>query len=300
MFTRILKYSLKNILRNKFLSISSVLVLTLLMFFINILLVLHNVSFKLIDTINSKLSISLYLKDWFDKNSLEVIDFMKEIQSVSKSIDAKYKTKEELIAELKEKDPKLVWILEKENPLPNTIMVWNIGLNEYWALNDVIWRKIYLIDDWSKWDKNQSFSNYKSQYDRIEKVILILNTLRVWLYVIIFIFLLSISIIVYSVIWNFIYYYRDEIYITKLVWWNNIFIYGPFCLQWMIYSLISFIFSAVFFLLLLNNVKYLFNSNNSFNFLFNNFYIIFSWELIIFLLIGALSWYFSSKKYIVT
>jgi hypothetical protein len=33
---------------------------------------------------------------------------MKEIQSVSKSIDAKYKTKEELIAELKEKDPKLV------------------------------------------------------------------------------------------------------------------------------------------------------------------------------------------------
>jgi cell division protein FtsX len=63
MLARIAKYSIKNILRNKFLSFSSVLVLTLLMFFINILVVLHDVSFKLIDSINSKLTISLYLED---------------------------------------------------------------------------------------------------------------------------------------------------------------------------------------------------------------------------------------------
>lgn len=298
MFTRILKYSLKNILRNKFLSISSVLVLTLLMFFINILLVLHNVSFKLIDSINSKLSISLYLKDWYDKNSLEVIDFMKEIWWVSNTINATYKTKEELLEELKEKDPKLVWILEKENPLPNTIIVWNIWLDEYWLLNNTIEKRLYLLDDWNKWDKNQNFANYKAQYDRIEKVISILDALRIWLYVIIWIFLLSISVIVYSVIGNFIYYYRDEIYITKLVWWNNVFIYGPFSLQWIIYSLISFIFSTIFFLLLLNNINFIFSFNNSFDFLFNNFYIIFLIELVIFTIIWALSWYFSSKKYI--
>ena len=63
MLTRIAKYSLKNILRNKFLSFSSILVLTLLMFFINILVILHDVSFKLIDSINSKMTISLYLQE---------------------------------------------------------------------------------------------------------------------------------------------------------------------------------------------------------------------------------------------
>ena len=63
MLKRIAKYSVKNILRNKFLSISSVLVLTLLMFFINILIILHDVSFKLIDIVNSKMTISLYLED---------------------------------------------------------------------------------------------------------------------------------------------------------------------------------------------------------------------------------------------
>ncbi len=298
MFTRILKYSLKNILRNKFLSISSVLVLTLLMFFINILLVVHNISFKLIDSINSKLSISLYLKDWYDKNSLEVIDLMKDIQSTSSSIKAIYKTKDELLEELKEKDPKLVWILEKENPLPNTILVSNIALNEYSTLNWNIWKKLYLLDNWNKWDKNQNFADYKAQYERIERVIMILDALRLWLYVIIAIFLLSISVIVYSVIWNFIYYYRDEIYITKLVWWNNIFIYWPFSLQWIIYSFISFIFATIFFLLLVSNINFIFSLEHSFDFLFNNFYLIFFVELIIFIIIGALSGYFSSKKYI--
>ena len=70
------KYSIKNILRNKFLSFSSVLVLTLLMFFINVLVVLHSVSFKLIDSVNSKLTISLYLKEENDKNTKEVVSLI--------------------------------------------------------------------------------------------------------------------------------------------------------------------------------------------------------------------------------
>ena len=79
MIFRIAKYSVKNILRNKFLSVSSILVLTLLMFFINILVILHEVSFKLIDSVNSKMTISLYLNKDFDKNSLEVNDLMNSI-----------------------------------------------------------------------------------------------------------------------------------------------------------------------------------------------------------------------------
>jgi cell division protein FtsX len=83
MFFRLFKYAIKNILRNKFLSISSVLVLTLLMFFINILVILHNVSFKLIDSINSKLTISLYLKDGYNQNSHDIKALLSEIHKFS-------------------------------------------------------------------------------------------------------------------------------------------------------------------------------------------------------------------------
>jgi len=82
MLTRIAKYSLKNIMRNKFLSFSSILVLTLLMFFINILVILNDVSFKLIDSVNSKMTISLYLKDEYDKNSIEVINLINNIKKI--------------------------------------------------------------------------------------------------------------------------------------------------------------------------------------------------------------------------
>lgn len=298
MLKRILKYSIKNILRNKFLSISSIVVLMLLMFFINILLVLHNVSFKLIDSINSKLSISLYLRENFDKNSLEVIDLMNSLQNVSKTVHIDYKSKEALLEELKQKDPKLVWILENENPLPNTILISNIGLNEYVLLNDNIEKKIYMLDNWNKLEQKENFTDYKAQYKRIIKVIAVLNILRVWLYVIIGIFLLSISVIVYSIIGNFIYYYRDEIYITKLVWWDNFFIHWPFVFQWMIYTFLSFLGSATIFLILLNNLGFIFSLDSSFDFISNYFNIILLFELIIFILIWALSWYFSSKKYI--
>ena len=97
MLYRLLKYSVKNILRNKFLSISSVLVLTLLMFFINILLVLHDVSSTLISSVNSKLSISLYLAEDYDQNSIEVIDLIKDIKDTIPAIDLTYKTKDEVL-----------------------------------------------------------------------------------------------------------------------------------------------------------------------------------------------------------
>lgn len=298
MIWNIFKYSIKNILRNKFLSFSSVLVLILLMFFINILLVLHNVGFKLIDSINDKMSISLYLNDSYDENDLEVINLMNWIKTLSKEIDVQYKTKEVLLEELRTQDPKLVWILEWENPLPNTILISNIWLDQYTSVNDLIKKRIEILDN--SWDaqSTQSFVDYDEQYNRIINIISILNILKVWLYIIIWIFLLSIAVIVYSIIWNFIYYYRDEIYITKLVGWSNIFIYWPFVLQWIIYTFVSFLFAMTLFILLLKNISYIFSWDHSFDFIYNNLWMIMWIELIVFVLIWALSWYVSSKKYV--
>ena len=123
---------IKNILRNKFLSFSSILVLTLLIFFINILLVLHDVSFKLIDSINSKLTISLYLEEWYDRNSIEVIDMIEDIQGIDKwildeeGILVEYKTKDDILDDIRATEPGLVKILERSNPLPETIVLSNI------------------------------------------------------------------------------------------------------------------------------------------------------------------------------
>jgi len=81
MFQKLFKYAVKNISRNTFLSISSVIILTLLMFFINILIVLQDVSIRIISSVNERLTISLYLSDEYNKNSVEVIDLQNDINT---------------------------------------------------------------------------------------------------------------------------------------------------------------------------------------------------------------------------
>lgn len=296
MIFRLLKYAVKNILRNKFLSLSSVLVLTLLMFFINILFLLNNVSWKIIESINSKLTISLYLNEDYDNEDIDVLDLMWDIRNSFPEIVVVYKTKQEVLESLREKDPDLVKILERTNPLPNTINISNVSLEQYESLNRVIENKLYVLSD--KDSDKEYFSNYGSQYRRITQVITILNHLQTWLYSIILVFIISISIIMYSIIGNFVYYFRDEIYITRLVGWWKSFIYWPFVIQWMIYSFFSFILSILSFWFIINNSEVLFWQEYWIEFLFTNADEIFLIELWIFLFIWWFSWFLSSRKYI--
>lgn len=297
MFLRLFKYSFKNIARNSFLSFSSVLILTLLMFFINILILLHDVSFRIIDGINDKLTISLYLSEDFNKNSEEVITLLWDIKRDFPNIQTQYKTKQEVLDELREKDPELVKILERQNPLPETISLMGIELTQFEALNYIIEGKSFILAQAEEWEKDY-FSNYSSQYNRITQVISVLGILQIGLYIIIGIFLFSIAIIIYSIIGNFIYYYKDEIYITRLVGGSKFFIYGPFSLQWALYSLMAFILSTLLFLLFLKSVELIFTTNLSENGLLENLFTILCFELIICVSIGTLSWFLSSRKYL--
>lgn len=292
MFFNIAKYSVKNILRNKFLTISTILVLTLLMFFINVLWILDSVSLKIISEINSKMSISLYLKEWISRESLEVITLRNNIKNVDEKINFDYKTKEQNLLEMKQKDPELVKILENDNPLPETIILSNIKIEDYESVNRAIENQLSIFTN-NEIDKDY-FANYTTQYKRINQVTFILNTLKLWLEIVILIFFISIAIITYSVIWNFIYYYKNEIYITRLVWWSKSFIYGPFIMQWIIYSIFSFFVSLLIFLLLLKNLNIAFWEYFQFEISKNLTFL----QLIIFIFIGWISWYLSSRKYL--
>ena len=145
MLTRILSYALQNSFRNKFLSLSSILILTLLMFFINILIVIHGVSFRIIDVINERLTISLYLKEEYDQNSPDIIALKNDMRQTVPSIMITYKTKDDVLDEIRARDPELVNILELQNPLPETITLENIGLQDYERLNAIIERRMYVL-----------------------------------------------------------------------------------------------------------------------------------------------------------
>ncbi|RAL57889.1 hypothetical protein BLD25_00865 [Candidatus Gracilibacteria bacterium GN02-872] len=293
MFFNITKYSIKNILRNKFLTISTILVLTLLMFFINVLQILEGVSVKIISEINAKLNFSLYLKDGITKDSVEISTLEKNIKEIDKDIVFDYKTKDKILLEMTQKDPELTKILESgDNPFPETIILSNIAIVDYSKVNKAIENQIsiFLNNDIEK----DYFANYKTQYERINQVTYVLDLLNYGIKYIIIIFFVSIAIITYSVVSNFIYYYKDEIYITRLVGGAKSFIYGPFILQGIIYSIISFLISLSLFYILLRNLNSVFGKYYIFEIQTN----LASLELLIFIFIGGLSGYLSSRKYL--
>lgn len=294
MSSRLFKYAVKNILRNKFLSFSSIIVLSVLMFIVNILMIIHNLSNYLIEQVNSKLTISLFLKDEYDKNHPDLKKLVNDIKSKLPNVEVLYKSKEDALEEMRKLDEELVSIVWAQNPLPQSIHIKNIKIEQYENLNYIIESKLYLLQERKKNDKY----DYRMQYNRITKILFILKTLKLVLYIIIFIFLLSIFVITYSIIWNFIYHYKNEIYITKLVWWDNMFIYWPFLYQWIIYSLLWFLLSALVFLVIANNLSFLFQEKIISLIIKSDLKIILFAQLIIFTFIWRFSAFLSTKKYI--
>ncbi|MCT4617496.1 MAG: permease-like cell division protein FtsX [Candidatus Gracilibacteria bacterium] len=297
MKAKLLKYAIKNILRNKFLSLSTVLVLSLLMFFVNILAVVHNVSFGVIDKINSKLTISLYLKDNITDKSSGVIDLKNKIKKLSDEIDIEYISKDDALKSLLEKSPNdFGAILEGENPLPGVLELSNIGVEEHSKINEIINQKLEILEG------SKQEGGHQGQFDTIKTITPILQNFQIGIYIFLGVFIFSIGVIIYSIISNFIFFFKDEIYITNLVGGGRNFVYGPFMLQGAIYAILALILGEIIFYLFINNIDALFiDAGANFIKINNSYYILlFLGEVLVFSLLGAISGYFSSRKYIKT
>jgi len=118
------------------------------------------------------------------------------------------------------------------------------------------------------------------------------------LYIMIILFLLSIWIIIYSIIWNFVFYYRDEIYITRLVWGSKIFIYWPFSFQGIIYAFTSFLTWMWVFYLGVQFTNFLLKESFNFTYLLWDYPLLFLLELLVLVFIGWISGLISSRKYL--
>lgn len=72
----ILRYAFKNIFRNFFLSVSSVLTIALLVFFVNILLLVVHVSDEFISAVNDKISMAISFQSGYNNTHIRSQDFL--------------------------------------------------------------------------------------------------------------------------------------------------------------------------------------------------------------------------------
>jgi cell division transport system permease protein len=121
----LLRYAIKNITRHPFLSISSVLIITLLAFFVNILLFVLFASDQFIENINNRISFTINVRDGYDSADPRIGAMMREIRGSFSGISLSYISREDALSIIADRDPALASLVEtaEDNPLPNTLKI---------------------------------------------------------------------------------------------------------------------------------------------------------------------------------
>ena len=298
---QLLRYALKNIFRNIFLSVSSILIIGLLVFFVNILIFVIFSTNRFITSINDRISISINFQEGYDSSQVRSSEFLSWVKSSFSWIEVDYISREKALALLTNRNPDLATLIEEDsNPLPNSVRLSNIDINQYAWLNTFIGRfRDILQYDQSSLDKK--LLDYRSQYERITSVIKMLNILQATVYIFLGLFVFTVAIVIYMVIHNFIFFLQNEVRIIELVGGRPSFIYGPFILQWILYALIASCIAIVTFiwLILLMRSQSLFVDFIPFLSDFSRVFLSYAWLLLpVFAFIGAVSAFLASWKYI--
>lgn len=166
---RIFKYALKNVARNSFLSFSTVLVLSLMTFFIYVLFFIEYVASSLIGNISDRLSLSLNLRPGFSDTSRDIVELTNGLRAVDGAVEVHYVSNAEAFEILKKRDPELARVIEsdKDNPLPSSLSVKNVPISKYAELDAVV-SKYRDAVQYDAGTGKKTIVDYRAQYDKIK------------------------------------------------------------------------------------------------------------------------------------
>jgi cell division transport system permease protein len=298
---QLIRYAIRNILRNIWLSASSLLIIGLLVFFVHILLLVIFSTDRFITSINDRISININLQDGYDNSQIRSIEFLSGVTMTFSGVQVDYISREDALTLLTTRNPDLATLIEKDaNPLPNSIRLSNIDIDLYSSLNVYIgrFRDILQYDQGSL---DRKLLDYRSQYDRIASVVEMLHILQIAVYILLGLFIFTVAIVIYMVIHNFVFFLQDEVRIIELVGGRSSFIYGPFVIQGMLYAMIATALATIAFVALIALIRSQSLFADFFPFLsdFASLFTSYAWLAIpLFALLGALSAFLASWKYI--
>lgn len=294
---RAIKFSLQDIIRNFWLSLVTVIILILALFSVNLLLTVHVVSQKAIDSIKEKVDVNLYLKN--DSPEDKILALKARVSNLDgvKSVD--YISKSQALEAFKSKhrnNPEVLQALRElnKNPLTPTLIIKPKNIDNY----DDLTNNLTKIDD--EIIESRNFDNPKLMLGKIDSIANRVNEAGMFVSLV---FIVVTILVVYNSIRVAIYTHQREIQIMRLVGASNWFIRSPYIISSLIYTLFGTAAVILIFYLFLGVLQpYLeaFFSGYDFNLIkyFNdNFIAIFSLEFLGAAFINILASLVAVRKY---
>jgi cell division transport system permease protein len=295
--SRILKFSFQDITRNIWLSLVTVSILVLAIFSINLLLAVKVISQSAITAVKEKVDISLYIKPAAEDSKIAAL--RGQVSALDNVGSVRYITKQQALESFREKNQNNQEVLDalKEldyNPLSPSLVITPTDPDKTPDLIESLKRLNSDIIE------SRDFSDNSLILSKIDGVTGKINEIGL---IIISIFVFTSLLVVYNSIRIAIYTHRREIEIMRLVGASNMYIYLPFIISSLIYTLLSGVIVIILlfpFLGILQPYLQSFFGGSGINiidYFLNNGLIIFGGELGAVALINACASWLAIRKY---
>ncbi|HPN96672.1 MAG TPA: permease-like cell division protein FtsX [Candidatus Moranbacteria bacterium] len=239
--------SLKNFVRNGWLSVAAVTVLFLSLFVVSLLFVVTKTADGILKNVQEKANVSVYFKT--DVQEEAILKAKSDLAGYSEVKSVEYVTRSQALENFKRNnadEPVIIKSLEElgDNPLLASLVIKANDPAKYEAIANYV-KEASFKDDVSR-------VNYGKNKEIIEKLNrLIGETKRIGLSLAILFAVISI-LITFNTIRITIYTHKSEIEVMRLVGASNMFIRLPFIFEGIIYAVIALILSTLFVFITLN------------------------------------------------
>ncbi len=224
-----------SVIRNKLLSFATIIVITLIAFFLNILSSINYLANYSIESINRKIDLTLEIKDGIELDDPAVDRLKAEL--IQSNAQVVLISKEQALQDFKQYLPDLGNFLEKysQNPLPASLYITAPNLEVYEQISAVVenpqYKKIINFD--------QNENSFLNQKIRITKIVDMSVAAKNFVLILQVAFFLIAILIVLNTIQIVVHHRREEIRIMKLVGASKAFITGPFVLEGVLYGILG-------------------------------------------------------------
>lgn len=234
---RVTRTGFVNFWRNGFLSLSSILVLSLSLLAFGGLIFFNTLSSSFLDTVRQKVDINVYFA--LSADETDILDLQKTLDKMPEVAQTEYISREDSLARFKEKHADNTLILQGldevgDNPLPAVLTIRAKDPSQYESIAKFLSDKSF-VDD-------VNYSRNRVIIDRLSRIIpLIEKTVSV----VIIILVLMAVIVTFNTIRVIIFSSRDEIAVMKLVGASNMYVRGPFVVSGIMYGIASAILAVI-------------------------------------------------------
>lgn len=300
-FVRVVKFAIQSVFRNFWLSILTVIIITLALFSISSLSVFNLLAQHTMEVVENRTNVYIDLTTNTTSEQAEIlVDELKKLPAIK---EVRFITPEETLAQFKERHNNDTLMLEslealEENPFTGSILLNVHNIDDFPIILNELSKKDYAeyleIEDKEFTDSKLLIEKLSEYSRKIQRAGIFFSLL----------FVLISVLVVFNTIQVGIYTHREEIGIMRLVGASNSFIRSPFLIEGIIYSFIAIIILMILIYPLLTVIQpYVDNflkeySTDLINLVNHNFILMFGLQFFVAAIITIFSSMIAVRRYI--